>query len=129
MIEYYRSDEMREPLFEIVQFILVFVVNVSLGRKFARYPAIHTFCLSKRARRFLFIVDIEVPVVSITAILWQIFFYLQICFTLVSYFIFAYDSWVYLVKCSILILWLGVCVPLGLYAVISEIILKRNRYI
>mgnify|MGYP005752186469 FL=1 len=111
---------------EAARVIAVIAAYIFIGRRLNYLPAYHVFCLSKRVRRFLFVVDVKATAISITAIIWQIMFYLTAVFSCTAYFLLGYHRFRLLLYYIVLYEWLGVGNALGIYSAISDIILKRK---
>lgn len=104
----------------------VIVGYIIIGRRFAYLPTYHAFCLSKGVRRFLFVVDVKVPAISIAAIIWQIMFYLTAVFSCVAWFLMGFQSFRLLFYNIVMYEWLGVGNALGIYIAVSDILLRRK---
>ena len=111
---------------EAARVIAVIVGYIIIGRRLTYLPAYHVFCLSKRVRRFLFVVDVKATTISITAIIWQIMFYLTAVFSCTAYFLLGYHRFRLLLYYIVLYEWLGVGNALIIYVAASDIILKRK---
>ena len=111
---------------EVARVIAVIVGYIIIGRRLTYLPAYHVFCLSKRVRRFLFVVDVKVPAISIAAIIWQIMFYLTAVFSCVVWLLLGFQSFRVLFYGIVLCEWLIVGNVLSIYSIVSGIILKRK---
>ena len=104
----------------------VVAVDIIAGRRYAYMSTYHAFCLPKRVRRFLFVVDVKVPAISIAAIIWQIMFYLTAVFSCVVWLLLGFQSFRVLFYGIVLCEWLIVGNVLSIYSIVSGIILKRK---
>lgn len=113
-------------LIDLISIIAVVAVDIIAGRRYAYMSAYHAFCLSKRVRRFLFVVDVKVPAISIAAIIWQIMFYLTAVFSCVVWLLLGFQSFRVLFYGIVLCEWLIVGNVLSIYSIVSGVILKRK---
>lgn len=111
---------------DVVRLVFILLLHITIGRRLASLSSLHAVSLSKRLRRFLFIIDVNVPVISIAAIIWQLVVYATGVFSLVGFCIFDTDSFLRIFFLVAIFQWLFIAVPLFIYATISEFVLKRR---
>lgn len=112
---------------EAVQILVILYVYFLFGRKLATYSSIHPIALTKKMRRFLFIIDIRKSNISVVAVIWQALIYVTIIFSLIAFFVLkTSDFWGYLCIALLGEIFI-VGLPLGIYAAIGEAIKARRK--
>lgn len=112
----------------LFQFICLLIVNIVSGRRLCYYPALHTLKLSKTVRRLLFVIDVDDSRVSVVGIIWQAMVVLTIVVLVVVCFFSCFDSFFEWYNLVSVIEWICVGVPLAVYSLISEHILKKRGF-
>lgn len=112
---------------DIIRIVFIIGIHIFVGRKLAYSSALHAYRLNKKARLALFVIDIEMPVISVAAIIWQVLLYVTIIFFVSAFFVFEIESFLKLLYSVVLCEWLIVGLSLFLYACISAIILSKKR--
>lgn len=113
---------------DLIRFILILIVNIVSGRRLCYYPALHMVKLSRRVRRLLFIVDIGNAEISIVGFVWQVMVVLTTVAFGVTWFFSHFDDFFKWFNLVSVLEWICVGIPLAVYSLISERILKKRGF-
>ena len=110
----------------VVRYLLTAVLYIGMGKRLACSSAKHTLHLNPCLCRFLFIAPIPCSRVSIAGVIWQIVFYITACsFFAIYLFLEVETKWMLgLFDCIMAVEWIGIGLPLTIYAVVCEKIRK-----
>lgn len=109
---------------EFIRFILILIVNISVGRRFSRESDSHTIKLPKSVRRWLYIVDLDCSRVSIAGLIWQITIIVTAIGLCIAWLIFRFDFFFWYNGISVCE-WVGIGLPLGVYLGVCELLIKK----
>lgn len=110
----------------LIRLLFIAVLHIAIGRRLAESSSLHCFDLSRRFRRFLFIIDVDAPVIGVAAIIWQFVVYATIIFALVGFLIFDSNNLVRIISLIAIAEWLFIAVPLIIYTAISAVVIRRK---
>lgn len=102
-----------------MQFLLILMVNIGVGRRFSRESDCHTIRLPKSIRCWLYIVDLDCDEVSIAGLIWQITIFVTAVVLYIAWLIFRFDFFFWYNGISVCE-WVGIGLPLGIYLGICE---------
>lgn len=113
---------------DLFQFVSILIVNIVSGRRLCYYPSLHMVKLPKRVRQLLYVIDIGHAEISIVGFIWQVVFVLTTVAFCITWIFSPFDAFFKWYNMISVLEWLCVGIPLAVYSLISEYVLKKRGY-